>query len=242
MKTKAVLLVSLLTICITACNTGNKNFLERMFDLESRASKNAPPSTIEDLKKGIAKYSQDVEKTAKAMEKVAMYWRMLAQRYMEKGLYGEAYDSALIALRHYPDSSGVYYIAGVSASFLSKSSSAELGGRASRELWLETAKNSFEEAIAIDNKYSKALYSLAVLYSFELDDQQAALDTIIKLLEYDSGNIDALFIYARTLYATGELSRAIEVYDKIISASRVAEKRKQAEENKKILLDEQYGH
>lgn len=242
MKSKTVLLLLFAIILLNSCNTGEKNFLERMFDLESRTSKNAPPSTVEDLKKGIAKYMGDVEKTAKSMEKVAVYWRMLALRYMEKGLYGEAYDTALVALRHYPDSSGLYYIAGVSASFLSKTAAAEIGGgRASKSQWLETAKNSFIQATEIDSKNNKALYSLAVLYSFDLDDQEAALETIKKFLEIDSANTDALFVYARALYGTGDLRKAIEVYDKIISSSRISEKRKNAEENKKILMDELYA-
>lgn len=238
----ALVVAAALAASLASCGGDDKNFLERMFDLESRASKNAPPSTVEELKKGIAEYGREVDETVAAMEKVAVYWRMLAVKYLEKGLYGDAYDAAMKALRHYPDSSGLYYVAGVSATFLAKTTVAEPGGgAASRDAWMKAAQGALARAVEVDPRNSRALYALGVFYTFELEDHEAALAPLEALLAFDTSNVDALFVYARALYGAGALSRSVDAYDRIIATSRVEEKRAQAADNKKRILDELYG-
>jgi len=242
-RSSLAILAVFASLALSSCGGEDKNFLERMFDIEARSSKNAPPSTVEELKDGIARYGDDVDETAQAMEKVGMYWRLLAVRYMDKGLYGDAYDAALQALRHYPDSSGLYYVAGLSAAFLSKASAAEKGGGAeSRAAWLKTAEASYRRSIEIDPKNSRSLYALAVLYTFELEDHEAAIVPIEAMLAADPGNVDALFVYARALYGAGRLQDAADAYDRVISTTKVEEKKQQAADNKKRALDELYGN
>ncbi|MBU0927472.1 MAG: hypothetical protein KKA67_06960 [Spirochaetes bacterium] len=225
-----------------SCGDDKQNFLEQMFDIDARSSKNAPPSTVEELKDGIAKYGKDVEKTALAMEKVGTYWRMLAVKYLEKGLYGDAYDAAVVALRHYPDSAGLYYVVGLSAAFLSKTAAAEPGGGgASRAAWLATSEGSYKRSLEINPTSSRSLYGLAVLYTFEMENHEAAIAPIEALLSAETNNIDALFVYARALYGSGRLQEAADAYDRIISATTIEAKKKQAADNKKRALDELYG-
>ncbi|HPE89118.1 MAG TPA: tetratricopeptide repeat protein [Spirochaetia bacterium] len=240
---KRTMILALAAIAtLSSCGGEDKNFIERMFDLESRSSKDAPPSTIEELKDGIRRYGDEVEKTAAAMEKVGTYWRMLAVRYLDKGLYGDAYDAAMKALRHYPDSSGVYYISGMSAAFLSKTAAAQPGGGAtSRAEWLAAAEGAYRRSIEIEPRNTKALYGLAVLYTFELEDHEAAIAPIEALLGIETKNVDAMFVYARALYGSGRLEEAVDVYDRIIATTRVDEKKLQAADNKKRILDELYG-
>lgn len=227
----------------TSCDRGDEaGFLESMFDIEARSSKNAPPSTVHELKDAIARYGSEVDETARAMEKVGAYWRMLAVRYLEKGLYGDAYDAALKALRHYPDSSGVYYVAGLSAAFLSRTAQAEPGGGAvSRAAWLAASEGAYKQAVKIDPKNARALYGLAVLYTFELENHEAAIPPIESMLATDPKNVDALFVYARALYGSGRLQDAADAYDRILATTKIDEKKKQAADNKKIALDELYG-
>lgn len=238
-----ILLLLSLAAVLTSCSKGkDKGFLEEILSLEARAAKGAPASSIEDLKSAIERYGAEVQTTAAAMEKAAGYWRLLAFKYLEKGLYGDAYDTALVALRHYPDNSGLYYVAGVSAAYLSKTASAEKGGgKEARLAWLAASENAYKRSLEINPRSSRSLYGLAVLYTFELDRHEAALAPIETLLSIESKNVDALFVYARALYGTGRLEDAAAAYDKIISTTVVDEKKQMALENKKRILEELYG-
>jgi len=237
-----VLLLITVAGMVSSCGGEDKNFLELMFDMEARSSKNAPPSSVEEIKDAIAKYGNEVEKTAVAMEKVGNYWRLLSVKYLEKGLYGDAYDASLKALRHYPDATGLYYVAGVSAAFLSKTASVEVGGGAqSRAAWLLASESAYKRSLEIDPRNAKSLYGLAVLYTFELENHEAALPLIEKYLTIDTKNIDAMFLRARALYGAGRLQESADAYDRIIGTTVIDDKKKMAADNKKVILDELYG-
>lgn len=236
----ALCLVISIAMIFVSC--GDKGFLTMMFDVEARSKKNAPPSTVRELQDAITRYGNDVERTTAAMEKVGMYWRLLAVKYMDTGLYGDAYDAAQKALRHYPETSSLYYVAAVSAAYLSKTASIEVSGSAAtRQSWLSVAERGYKQSLQIDPGYAKALYGLGVLYSFELNDFEAALVPLETLLATDPKNVDALFVYARSLYGAGRLQDAANAYDRIISTTPVEAKKKQAIDNKKQVLDELYG-
>ncbi len=229
-------------IAMMTVSCGDKGFLTTMFDLEARSAKNAPPATVKELQDAIARYGKDVERTTAALEKVGMYWRLLAVRYMNTGLYGDAYDAARKALHYYPETASLYYVAAVSAAYLSKTASIEaVGAAATRDSWLGVAERAYKQSLQIDPGYAKALYGLGVLYSFELQNHEAALGPLETLLSTDPKNVDALFVYARSLYGAGRLQDAADAYDRIIAATTVATKKKQATDNKKQVLDELYG-
>lgn len=241
LKVVAVLLIGL--VLLGSCTGKDEGLLASMFDIEARSMKGAPPSTVEELKAAIAEYGTAVEKTAANYEQLAGYWRLLAVKFMERGLFGEAYDAALKALRFYPTNSGLYYVAGLSAAFLSRTATAEYaGGQGTREGWLQASEGAYKESIRLDERNTRSLYGLAVLYSFELEDHEAAIPLLERMLGIDTMNMDALFLYARSLYGAGRMQDAVEVYDKIIANSRIDERRDQAAANKKQILDELYDN
>ena len=239
---KAILVTLLVLVAGGSCAKQDDSLLSTMFDIEARSMKGAPPSSVEELKAAIAEYGDEVETTVAAYEKLAGYWRLLAAKFMERGLFGEAYEAALKALEFYPTNSGLYYIAGLSAAFLSRTALAEYGGgRTTREGWLLAAEGAYKESIRLDERNTRSLYGLAVVYSFEMENHEAAIPLLESLLSIDTMNIDALFLYARSLYGAGRLQDSVDVYDKIISGSKIEEKRDQAAANKKQILDELYG-
>lgn len=237
------LMALVVPIAVGSCSgRDDKNFLERMFDLESRAMKNAPPSSVEELKAAIAKYRGEVEKTVSAMEREGNFWRLLAVRLMERGLYGEAYDAALKALRFDPQNSGLYYVAGISAGFLSKIAAVEPGGGAgTREAWLRAAEGAYLRSLEFNDRNTRTLYALAVLYSFELEDYDAAVSAVERFLAINTRDVDGFLLLGRSLYGAGRLEEAIAAFDRAIEFTTVEEKRRQAAENKKRILDELYG-
>jgi len=240
-KLIAVLLLGI--ILLGSCAKKDDSLLALMFDIEARSMKGAPPSTVEELKAAIAQYGAEVDKTVAAYERVAGYWRLLAVKFMERGLFGEAYDAALRALRFYPTNSGLYYVAGLSAAFLSRTALAEYGGgQGTREGWLQASEGAYKESIRLDGRNTRSLYGLAVVYSFEMEDHEAAIPLLERMLSIDTMNMDALFLYARSLYGAGRMQAAVDVYDRIIASSRIEERRDQAAANKKQILDELYGN
>jgi tetratricopeptide (TPR) repeat protein len=240
-KLAAVCLMGI--IFLGSCAKKDDSLLALMFDIEARSMKGAPPSTVEELKAAIAQYGAEVNKTVASYERVAGYWRLLAVKFMERGLFGEAYDAALKALRFYPTNSGLYYVAGLSAAFLSRTALAEYGGgQGTREGWLRASEGAYKESIRLDGRNTRSLYGLAVVYSFEMEDHEAAIPLLERMLAIDTLNMDALFLYARSLYGAGRMQAAVDVYDRIIASSRIEERRDQAAANKKQILDELYGN
>ena len=50
-----------------------------------------------------------------------------------------------------------------------------------------------------------------------------------------------MFVLARAYYSNYEFDKAVALYDKIIATTKSAEKKADAEANKKVVLDASYG-
>lgn len=242
-KAAAMLCASALALCAVSCGDSG-GMLHDMLDIEARTKKNAPPSTIEELKAGIRRYGDEVERTYSAMEKTAMYWRMLAIKYAQKGMYGEAYEAARKALEFYPDNAGLYYLAGLSASYLSRTAQTEpneAARNASRAEWLGVAESSYSQTLRIDERHTKAMMGLATLYALDLEDHAAAVKQLEAFLAIDTKDVDALSLYARSLYGVGRLEDAAKAYDKVISTTKLDSVKQKAKANKELILKELYN-
>ncbi|HRZ88719.1 MAG TPA: hypothetical protein P5117_04460, partial [Spirochaetia bacterium] len=132
MRRTGVSFTLLLAAAALLSSCGGDSDLKKIFDLEERSTKGAPPSTIEDLKKGIAQYSREADRTIEATERIGTYWRLLSVRYMERRMYIEAYEAAKEALRYFPDNTGLYYTIGLGLSYQAKIDS--VGGVAAQAL------------------------------------------------------------------------------------------------------------
>ncbi len=242
MKNRVRWIALLLAASALLISCGGGGDLKKLFDLEERSMKDAPPSTIEDLKKGIQEYSREAERTIEATERIGAYWRLLAVRYMEKRMYIEAYEAAREALKYYPGNASLYYTAGLGLAYQAKidSVSGSAAVPAQRER-LASAEAAYLRALESDPRYGRALYALSVLYVFELDRPEEAGPYLERLLDIETRNVDAMFLLARVRFTAGRLEDAANLYDTILSMTRVEEKKKQAEENKKAVLDLLYG-
>jgi len=242
MKKKIVWIVFLLISAALLGSCGKDTDLKKIFNLEERSMKGAPPSTIEELKKGIAEFSREADRTIAAKESMGSYWRLLSVRYLEKRMYIEAYEAAKEALRYYPDNTGLYYTIGLGLSYQAKIDS--VSGSAAASLMRErlaSAETAYLRALEFNPRYGRALYALSVLYVFEMDRPEDAGPYLTRLLEIETKNVDALFLLARVRYMEGRLEDAANLYDTILAVTTVEEKKKQAQENKKTVLDALYG-
>ncbi|MCX7025528.1 MAG: tetratricopeptide repeat protein [Spirochaetes bacterium] len=221
---------------------GQDGILKRMFDIDERAANQAPPSTIEELKAGIAKYQKDADRVVDAKEHIGTYWHMLAVKFLDKKMYGESLEAARKALEYFPVNAGIFYVTGVSAGFVAKSSVASgAAGTTSRDGHYRIAEASLKRAVEIDDRHAGSLYALSVLYVFELDRPLEAEPYLLKYLSIRTEDVDAMFVLARVYYVSGRFKEAVALYDRVVSITKIEEKKRQAEENKKKALEAMYG-
>jgi tetratricopeptide (TPR) repeat protein len=203
--------------------------------ISEMGSGGAPPETIEGLKKAIAAYGDRIELYTRDVAQVGIYWKILSVRLMDRKLYGEALETLKEAIRLQPEDATLHYLFGLSSSILAKSTY----GKEKESLFAQ-AEAAHLRAIELDPKYARPRYAIGVLYVFELNRPEAAIPHLKRYLELESRDVDAMFILARSYYMTGDLQEALSLYDRIITTTRDASKKSEAENNKKIILEQLY--
>ncbi|MFA6506826.1 MAG: tetratricopeptide repeat protein [Treponemataceae bacterium] len=216
------------------------NIVQRIAGISPDGS---PPETIEGLRSAIGAYESKVAETISAAAQAGIYWKILAVRYMDRGMYGESLDALNSAVTYFPEDATLHYLIGICAAVMSKSSYdyAGTGRNKEKERLLALAESAQKRAIALDSKYSRPLYALGVLLVFELDRAVEAVPYLERYLSMQTKDVDAMFILARAYYVTGRRDESVTLYDRILSLTKDEKKRTEAISNKKTVLDRQYG-
>mgnify|MGYP002624988925 FL=1 len=238
---KSFLAITFTMITLCGCTKSNKTIV-RMQKLEEGIEKS--PTTEEELKEAIAKYENRIADMQIATGQVGIWYKMLAIRYLDANMYGEALKYFQKAIQIYPENQNLFYYVGLCAGYMAKAS---LDYTASGDTttvdkynYLKLSETAYLRAIELEPKYGRALYGLGILYVFELDQSEKAIPHLEKLLSFDTRNFDAMFVLARAYYMTGEYDRAASLYDKIASQTKSDKKKQEALANKKIILDTQH--
>ncbi len=227
------------SLLFSSCGVSNKQII-RMQRLEEGVQN---PTTIDELKDAIEKYQKRVADIQLAQTQVGIWYKILGTRYLDNKMYGEALKCFQNALQYHPDNQNLYYYVGICAGYMSHTAlDFEATGSSEKKMnYLRLSENAYLRAIEIEPRYSRALYALGVLYVYELDENEKAIPYLEKLLTIDTKNTDAMFVLARAYYCEYEYDKAVSMYDKIISLTKSAEKKADAETNKKIVLDASYA-
>jgi tetratricopeptide (TPR) repeat protein len=196
-----------------------------------------PDGRIRELRREIDRYRQVVDQKVKANGQLGTCYKMLAVRYMDRQMFGEAYRSLQEALAVYPENPVLFQLAGVCAARMGQAQVEE----GERERWMGTADALYRRAVELDPGYRDALYGLAVLLLFERDRPEEAGELADRILQRQTQDIDALFLKGQVEYRRGNLEEAVTIYDRIIQLSRSAERREQALGNKRQIEEELYG-
>jgi tetratricopeptide (TPR) repeat protein len=109
------------------------------------------------------------------------------------------------------------------------------------EHFFSIAEAAYLRAVDLDGSYSKPRFGLGILYVFELDRPADAIPHLTRYLELMSSDVQAMFVLARAYYSTGSYDNAIELYDRIIARSKDSQIRAEAQNNKEIIMEQQYG-
>lgn len=238
---KKIVLMTLLCFVgsiFISCGVSNKS-IQRYQRLEEGVDH---PTTVEELKDAIDKYSERAADVQLANSQVGIWYKILGTRYLDTKMYGEALKCFQEALKFYPTNQNLYYYVGVCAGYMSQAAMdfAGTGNHEIRYNYLKLAEDAYLRAIEIEDRYVRALYGLGVLYVFELQEPEKAIPHLEKVLTIDKKNLDAMFVLARAYYCNYDFEKSADMYDKIIATTKSEETKAKAEENKQIVLDAAY--
>lgn len=241
MKKSVIFFLLVFSAFFAGCSYSNKALLQKRLQNMEKYSGN--PGNIEEIKKGIEKYDSEAQELVEKNAKIGIWYKILGTRYLDRKMYGKALESFQSALEFYPENPNLYYYVGVSATYVSHSA-LDFNGRGetdSKMNYLKLAETAFKQALSIDENYSKALYSLGVLYAFDLDNGPEAVKYLERYVEIEKRDTDGMLVLARAYYMSSEFEKAADVYDKIISITKSSQRKAETEANKKVVLDAIYG-
>ena len=202
-----------------------------------KASDGRSDPRIRELEEGIARYRKEVERKVNATAQIGIYYKMLAVSYMERQMYGAAYESLQEAIRVHPENPILFYYSGVCAARMSLAQIDE----AARSDWLVAAEKHYRRAVALNPGYVDALYGLAVLLVFELERPEAAEQLLRRTLEIQKNNVEAMFLLGNVYYRLGRLEQALEAFRDAAGATKLAERREEALASQRRIEEELYG-
>jgi tetratricopeptide (TPR) repeat protein len=171
----------------------------------------------DELKRDIARFKAEVDRTVRAAEDLGAYYRMLAVAYLNRQMYGEALDALESAIRYYPQNEQLYYYAGLAAGHLAKATVVE----AERTRLFDLAEKYYNRTLYLYADHQLALFGLAVVYSMEVDRPAEAVPLLERLLVRDTSNVPAKLLLARTQASLGNIDAAIALYGEIARVSSV---------------------
>ncbi len=219
---------------LSACSGEKTAWIDNLSAADKKEFKSGevPEERIENLKKGIAAYEKEVERTVKASKQLGIYYRMLTLEYMSLEMYNEALKSVSQSVKYFPTSPLLYYYGAVSAAQMSKA----VFDREESTDYLELAEDYYLRALTLDPGYKEALYGLSVLYIFELNRPLDAEQLLERLISRSGNRYDAMFLLARVKIVKGDIEGAVDLYSDIEENAKDDEVRNQAHNNRRALL------
>ncbi len=208
-----------------------------------RLAKYAPESgaseDLDELRQVIAEHEAEIEACVNVSAAAGMYWKVLATRLLDRGLYSQALMALEKAIGYYPADASLQYSVGLAASYIAKGSQDfDLSGaNLRRDEYLALAESAHSRAIKLETNYARPLYALGVLYVFEMNRPSEAIPILERYLELRRNDADALFLLAAAHYINGEETEAVALYDAIIETSQDPKRRAEAEANKQAIME-----
>ncbi len=225
--------VIIFLIFLAGCNREEKALLDGLLTVEEGSYRDSSVSEkgVKELQEAIKLLKGEVERTIEAGVRLVIYYKMVAQEFMEQELYGLASDFYSKVLEIHPTNKLVAYRLGVCSAQVARA-----------EPDADIQKAGFERALAyhlyaleLDPAFGDALYAVSVLYIFELDAIANAEIYLERLIGIEPGHINGLFLLARVYAHYGRIGDAASLYDEIIRASKNEAQIEQAKKNRAIL-------
>jgi len=208
----------------------NKELAKRMAELSPRGG---PPETIEGLVKAIKLYEEQLDRNIREAAQTGVYWKILAMRYYDKNMHNNALEALEWAVYYNGSDPFLFNLRGNCAAFVAKSVSGFSSSVIEEKTkFYEIAERAYLRALELDITYTKAMYGLAYMYTFDLDRQEDAIVYLERYLQILTSDINAMAVLARAYYLTKNFSRAVEMYDRIASRTNDKNIKEEALNNK----------
>jgi tetratricopeptide (TPR) repeat protein len=240
-----VLLIIVVLVIVVYRYEAGKTHRDLAKQIAELSPRGGPPETIEGLKTAIAAYEAQIELNVKEGAQTGVYWKILATRLADRSMHRDALEALEKAIYYNAEDPTPFYLTGLSAAIVAKSSLDFPGGSgaagAEKEKYFALAESAYLRAIELDPGYPKPRYGLGILYIFELDRPADAIPHLTRYLELMSTDVDAMFTLARAYYMTENYNGAMELYDRILSSTKDKTRKTEAQNNKDFIMGRLYG-
>ena len=232
-------LLLLIFIAMSAgCSREEKMLYENISEMDAEyLSTDELKARERELKNAISSYRKILEQKIEAARDLASYHKILGKFYLDNRMYMLAAEQFDEAIKIDSENPVLFYYGALCYSRYSKS----LMNQSEQYSNILIAEKYYLKTIELDSRFNKALYAVSVLYVFELDQPDKAVEYLEMLLDTQKSNFDAMFLLANAYIRLGITDQAIDIYNNIIKTSKNSVYKKQAEDNKKKLQDSGYG-
>lgn len=233
MKYRICFLMVLIFVA-TACRKENNETLNRLIELETVDSvlPELDNAKIKDLEKKINTAQAVVEEKVKAAIELGVYYKLIGLEYLDEKMYSYALSSFQKAITIYPSNHILYYYSGICAGNIAKVSV----DSAEKTRYFSLAEEYYKKALYFKSRYVDAMYGLGILYVYELDEPEKAVQYIENILEIEPRNTEAMFVLANAYTRLGEIDAAIDLCDQIIKYTSFDDRKKAATNLKQMLM------
>jgi tetratricopeptide (TPR) repeat protein len=169
---------------------------------------------IEDLKQAIANLKQRQEGTSEPTQNTEGYLDVLIVKYVNEQMYNEALTNLHRAIEITPENPILFELAGSCAAHMAKAMVAS-DQQAMRRTLYGDSYSYYMRAIELDPGYVDALKGLAVLLIFELDRAPEAEQYLLRILEKEKKNTEAMALLGRVYYQEQRWEDALAQYEQI---------------------------
>ncbi len=230
---KKLLTIFTALIIFTSCSSEYRDLYKR---LESTEYGEINTDREAELKADIRQNKDILEEKIEAARGIGSSYKMLGKLYLENEMYLLALDQFREAATIYPENPILYYYSGLCSARYSKSA---VDSPVKFE-YLNNAEKYYSKAVELDEKYSKAVIALSVLYLYEMEKPSDAAVMLNRLIEFESRNFEALFLLANAYIQLGKIDEASSVYKTIEKTADSKTYKEQAAINRKELEENIY--
>ncbi|MDR3312447.1 MAG: tetratricopeptide repeat protein, partial [Spirochaetaceae bacterium] len=189
----------------------------------------------------IQKYEKRAEDVVTAQGQAGVWYKLLASRYLDDKMYGEALKSYQRAVEYYPSNQNLHYWIGICSGFVAQTfhtyTTAANINSTERYAYFKQAESAYLRAIELEPRYARALYALGILYLFELEEPEPAIPYLERFVSLETRDTSGMFALARAYYLTYRFDDALKLYDLILATPTSPERKAEAVLNKTVVLE-----